>query len=160
MAENEVRANFDGLKKLIGSFRGVNDMRVKVGILSNKASRNAGDGETNVSIGAKHEFGSYSEHIPQRSFLKMPLEKKSQEIARSAIKTIAQDMVNGDLIPTLKILGIAGEAAVADAFKSGGFGQWKPISTMTAELKGSTAILIETSQLQRSITSAVVKKGE
>jgi len=154
--EVRVVADLKKLNKVVAALVRVNQLAVKVGILSAKNSR-SGAG-SNASIGAVHEFGSYSKNIPQRSFIKMPLQKKSGELIKQ-IQEIGAELVAGDITPVLKKIGAAAEAVIGEAFASGGFGTWDPIAPTTEKRKGSDAILIETSQLQRSITSAVVKKG-
>ena len=146
------------LSKIIESLVMANGYAIKVGILSSSPPRNDNSKENNASIGAKHEFGSYSDHIPERSFIKMPLTTKTNELVKTIVNNILPDMLEGDLMPTLKKIGLAGEQVIDNAFATGGFGSWKPLSPITIANKGSNAILIDTGQLRRSITSLVVKK--
>lgn len=154
-----VEVNTKDLKKAIKAIVGVNNLAVKVGILSKKNARTGAVDQSNASIGMIHEFGSYSRNIPERSFIKMPLTVKSADLVKEIKRLAEENIVEGSLRPVLKKIGKAAETIIGEAFASGGFGTWDSISDITARRKGSEAILIETSQLQRSITSAVVSRG-
>lgn len=131
-------------------------MQVKVGIMGQKVTR--GGGPTNAEIGAKHEYGSFSEHIPMRSFLRMPLHQKSDMILEHVRKHSKKAVEAGDIDQVLKNLGVACEMVIGMAFSTGGFGQWKPLSDFTVEQKGHSLILIESRQMERAITSKVEAK--
>jgi putative ubiquitin-RnfH superfamily antitoxin RatB of RatAB toxin-antitoxin module len=141
-------------------FKGLEDLKktlntkktAKIGIFSNKDARD--DQLTNVKIGAKHEFGSFSENLPRRSFLKDPMDIKRKEIVKEAKRIINKYAMDGEN-KILELLGVYGESIVQEAFETGGFGTWKPLSQSTIEAKGSNSILIDTAQLRRSITSKV-----
>ncbi len=152
----EVKADLKKLNNVISGLTQANGVVIKVGILAGKNARDAGD--TNAGIGLIHEFGSYTKHIPERSFLRMPLKKKSGEMMKEVQRLIETELVEGDVMPLLKKIGTVAEGAIGEAFATGGFGAWKPISKATEKRKGTDAILIETSQLQRSITSVVVPR--
>ena len=62
------------------------------------------------------------------------------------------------LLKHLKKGGIAGENLIDEAFDTGGFGTWPPISQNTAKKKGNDKILIETDQLHKSRVSKVINK--
>ena len=153
----EVRADLKKLNQLIATFADANNLAVKVGILAEKNAR-TGVGESNASIGLVHEFGSYVRHIPERSFIRMPLRHKQTEMVHEIQRIIGEHLFTG-IRPFLKKVGMVAEGAIGEAFATGGFGSWAPISKKTEKRKGTDAILIETSQLQRSITSKVVKIG-
>ena len=133
--------------------------QVKVGILGSKVNRKDGSkGGTNAEIGARHEWGSFTERIPQRSFLRMPLFSKGKQIIELTQKAGRQQLWEGKMKLFLQKLGVACEQIIGEAFASGGYGQWKPLAESTIEMKGHARILIHTRQLERAITSAVVKK--
>lgn len=139
------------LQKLIDALK--NDgSEARVGILGRTNARNDA-GETNATIGARHEFGL---GVPQRSFLRMPIEVRLQkEIKSSGLitpKSIKEIIETGTLRPMLQKIAIVGERCVLLAFDSGGFGKWKP-SNM--ENKKVHMTLVETQQLRNSITSEV-----
>lgn len=116
------------------------------------------DGKTNAEIGAKHEFGD--EKTPKRSWLQMPItEKMSEKLDNSGVLSEAglkRIMAEGKLNLWVAQFGILGEQCILEAFDTGGFGQWKP-SVMTMKTNWQT--LVETGQLQRSVTSDV-QEGE
>lgn len=111
--------------------------------------------QTNAEIGAKHEFGSFSEHIPMRSFLRMPLFARSAEIVKEASVGALALLAQGNKVKLLKRLGIACENAIQLAFATHGFNRWAPNKISTAERKGSGSPLIDTGQLRRAISSEV-----
>jgi len=140
-------------------------MFIKVGIVGDEAAteREKKDDKeeslSNAEVGLKHEFGSVTEKIPIRSFLKMPLETKFKSILKAMSSTTARSKLEkGEIEDFWKIVGISAENVIQDAFESGGFGKWKPLSAFTKLKKGSSQILIDTAQLRKAITSEVVKK--
>lgn len=129
---------------------------VKVGVLGNEASRES-EGVNNAELGMIHEFGSLSKNIPPRSFLRMPLETKKNDLGEvGSSKIFSTAIANGDIELALQLIGIKGEEIVNEAFTSSGFGQWAPNAPTTVREKGSSRPLINTGQLRRSITSEVV----
>jgi phage gpG-like protein len=116
---------------------------------------------TNAEIGAVHEYGSYSRKIPRRSFLELPLTLwKRDELL--TVKSRLLKLVYGgrkEWYEAYKILGIAAERIVQQAFDSHGFGHWRSKSVKSqAYRKGYTSPLIITGQLRGSISSRVVAK--
>lgn len=149
----KVTTNLKPLKDLIKSFSGSGI--VKVGVLAGDSPREGVLG--NAEIGMKQEFGSVSKNIPPRSFLRMPLETKKQELIKALqTKAVKKAIEGGDLDLALELMGIAGEGIVQEAFSTGGFGQWPANAPFTISKKGSSAPLIDTGQLRRSISSEVV----
>lgn len=123
-------------------------MKARVGVLGDKNARK--DAETNSSIGMKHEFGM--EGLPVRSFLRMPISSKFKEsLEKAGFNKISWKKVieKKSLSPITKRMGILGVRIVLEAFKTGGFGQWKP-SIM--KFKNTKKTLIETTQLRNSIS--------
>lgn len=171
MSASIAKLNLEQLATLRKELEQAKDWRVHVGVLGNKNAR-TGTGNTNAEIGLKHEFGSASENIPRRSFLRMPLysqlPKKLETIAKSAWVAV---ILKKSMEQALKRLGVLAENAIQEAFATGGFGRWAPLSDYTLKMrhlkamskkgkskgKFGTAILIETAQLRKSITSAVIK---
>lgn len=150
----ELKFNDRGLENMLKAIK--KNPYVKVGVLSGAPSRD--DGESNAAIGLKHELGSFSEKIPQRSFIRFPIEHEIKTIVSSWIKIkkkFAKDLVNGNLSEVMGKLGELAEVAIQKAFASRGFGQWKPNSRFTILEKGSDSPLIDTAELRKSITSKV-----
>jgi len=110
---------------------------------------------TNAQIGYINEFGSYALHIPPRSFLRVPLMLYLKDKLNEAASKINKAIEQADVHRAYAVLGIAAEAVVQDAFKDSGPG-WDKLSPKTIALKGSSAILIDSGQLRKSITSKVV----
>lgn len=133
---------------------------VKVGVLGDDASRED-EGINNAELGMIQEFGSVSKNIPPRSFLRMPLESKSEEFKKVAsTEAFKKSVEQGDLDNALQLIGFKAEEIVNDAFVSSGFGEWAANAPSTVEQKGSSKPLIDTSQLRRAISSEVVNNGE
>ncbi len=128
-------------------------------------SKTQKDGLTNAEIGLKHEKGSYSENIPRRSFLEVPLTQNIGKLDRAG-KILTKEMkaMDAGMNPedafrkAHRDLGIVGEQIVNKAFQDSGPG-WKPNSPMTIAIKGSDKPLIDTSQLRASIMSDVVERS-
>jgi hypothetical protein len=170
-----IKLNTDKLENIKGALE--EHFITRVGILGSKASRmntvttksgkhRAGKDMatmTNAEIGLVHEKGSTTRHIPRRSFLEMPLILKSEKLLsiRNKIWEIfnyAGEESAARLKQAYASLGIAAENIVQSAFASGGFGRWAADKEATIRRKGSSAPLIDTAQLRRSITSDVVSK--
>lgn len=115
---------------------------------------------TNVDIGVIHEFGSPTAGIPERSFLRMPvISRLGDEIKTATLADWTAVLVHGGLVGVLRAIGQAAVNVIGAAFHSGGFGRWAPLKAATIRRKGSSDILVDTTQLRRSITFAVVQKG-
>lgn len=153
---SDVKIKFDitKLNQIVGNLE--TKMVAKVGILGNKNERNE-KGKSNAEIGATHEFGSFSQNIPKRSFLKTPLfQLRKKELLDGTIKIVNNNLSKPEGAKLIyKQLGLLGEYIVKNAFLTGGYGTWKPLGQQTIKRKGSDKILIDTSQLRRSITSKV-----
>lgn len=129
-------------------------MAIKVGILGDSSR---GDGETNASIGAIHEYGSLSKGVPSRSFLRMPLETKASQLTSIIASSLFSEAIkSGNTDRAMNLLGAEAKGIVVDAFGTRGYGKWKPLSQETIRKKGSSAPLIDTRQLAKSITYEVV----
>lgn len=173
MESKIVKHDFSKLDKFVRSLK--TDMVVQVGIFGqrnyradlNKPRVGKSDGgvyhqghkyprsaQTNADIGFKHEFGK---GVPMRSFLRMPIFQHAEDILFQVKKAGAlKKLAAGKMIQVLTDLGIACEATVLQSFSSGGWGSWKKNAASTIKRKGSASPLIDTGQLRRSISSAVV----
>jgi phage gpG-like protein len=169
-----IKSDFRGLDQLVKTLG--DGQVVRVGILANKANRNeagklrslkAGGGHridktspaeiNNAELGAIHEFGSLSRGIPKRSWLRMPIFQNAKDIIADAAKVLPEAVASGSMTRVLRIIGISAQAQIQKAFASRGFGRWRPDAPSTRAAKHSNAPLIDTGQLRRSVTSAVVK---
>ncbi len=157
--QTQIKFNLNGMEKLRQQ---VGDSYItRVGILGGHAMRKSNGPMNNAEIGTIHEFGSEAAQIPPRSFLRMPIEEKRKELMSSfATSSTKAAMETGDFKKVFQNLGVRAEDIVDQAFSSGGFGHWHALKQSTIDAKGSSVILIDTSQLRRSITSDVVRKGQ
>lgn len=160
MKQTKITMNLDGLEDLARQLG--RKYRARVGILGSHADRPAVSGSkvknplNNAELGMVHMFGSIKRKIPARDFLKMPIEFKKQEIIKAMGTTVVKKALeNREIKRIYKILGAAAEAAVLEGFQTGGFGKWPALKPRTVARKGSNKILIDTSELQKSITSDV-----
>lgn len=126
---------------------------VKVGIFGDHKGERTDNSINNVELGVIQEFGSISNNIPARSFLRMPLNEKRADILKfAANKTMADLLLAGQQKRVLEYLGVFAEKIIQSAFDSGGFGKWAPLKHRVG------TILVNTAQLRRSIWSKVVMK--
>lgn len=166
MSESKIVLNTQALDKLVASFRDTASF-ARVGILGQSTAREAVQVQsltgnfkssaepTNAEVGAAHEFGTSK--LPKRSFLKMPLElklngalEKSKAFTDDVVKKV---IASGSIKSWMQLVAKVGEAVVLDAFKTGGFGNWKAWSKGYSNKTGS--LLVDTQQLRNSITSDV-----
>lgn len=156
MKQTKIKFNLEGLEAVKNAIGG--KMHVKVGVLQSDNAREEGE-YGNADIGLVHELGSESANIPPRSFLRMPLETKRALIVKAASGAKATAAIEAkDYKRLFGLIGAAAQGIIWDAFKTGGFGSWPDISDATKQAKGSSKILVDTSQLERSITYEVVSK--
>lgn len=153
---NFVEADLGKLNKLLKELK--SGYFVDVGILEGNTMEN---GETVAYIGAVHEFGTdkagrgNNTVIPERSFIKMPIEEKSKEIQKDVELNLAKNLVDGNIKQIFNELGVACDIQIQAAFDSGGFGQWEALKDSTIINKGSNAILIDNGLLRKSISYQV-----
>ena len=156
--DSEVRGDFSRLNKLVKKLS--KKLYTDIGILG-KGGKTEKGGITLAGIGAVHEFGTdkagrgNTTVIPERSFIRMPLETGQEFIEKSIDSRVKELMENGDIEGIFKLIGIAGEARIQEAFETGGFGTWEELAEATKNAKGSDAILIDKGPLRQAITSRV-----
>lgn len=164
MSDDVVEINDKGLRQLIAALGGVVPT-ARVGVLGDHTMRNAAapgqpthiaaKAKTNAEVLIAAEFGTT--HTPIRSVLRMPLTLKLNEyLERSGAfdeDTFKRVLSAGTLKPWAERAGLVALDVVHDAFKTCGFGQWKA-SDMRRKKNHET--LIETNQLQKSISTDVV----
>jgi hypothetical protein len=137
-------------------------LAARVGVLGK--ARSYSDGEkkypTNAEIGFKNEFGSFSERIPQRSFLRVPLSDHIPDAIKQKGKVFGGLFSQGKVIEAYKKLAALGEGVVMKGFFNRGYGKWQENAALTLALKApETEPLIHTRQLRDSITSKIVERG-
>lgn len=153
VGDSRITGDFSRLNKLAEELG--KQFYVDVGILGGESTE---EGITLAGIGAVHEFGSPTQGIPERSFIRMPIEKQSRNIEQAIEPHVQQDLANGNVKGLFKKMGLAAEEQIQKAFESGGFGLWPDIQTATKERKGSSAILIDTGEVRKAVTSRVGQK--
>jgi len=178
--DSEVKGDFTKLEKLVEELG--NKYYVEIGILGENHETEEG-GLTIAGIGAVHEFGTDKAGrgrktvIPERSFIRMPLETGQDDIEKSLEPKLEELMEKGRIHRIFQLIGIAGEARIQEAFETGGFGEWEKNSNITIhgsnygkenltekqienefiKSKGSDSPLIDTGLLRKSISSKVGK---
>lgn len=163
MAKNvkvKTKFNMSGLSKFTKAVK--EKYIIKVGIIGNQAAEeHEASGMSNASLGLIHEFGSKNKNIPQRSFLRMPIESKNDTIVKDVAKNgekITKELSKGNSLYLYERIALACEAVIQEAFATGGFGQWEGLKSRTIKKKGSSSPLIDTGELRRSVSSKVIKK--
>jgi phage gpG-like protein len=158
VGQSSIQLNNDPLLAIVQQIEGAEKAYVKVGIFGSKLSRTE-PGANNPTIGAVHEFGSVSKGIPRRSFLRVPI----IEYLPPAMVALGADhweqliFANG-FMAALAQLGVLAVSVVQDAFATGGYGKWAALKRATIRRKKSSAILIDTGQLRRSVHFKVFAK--
>lgn len=153
-----ITGDFSKLEKLVENLG--KKYYVDIGILG-ESNKTIEGGLTLAGIGAVHEFGTdragrgNKTVIPQRSFIRMPLETGQDEIEAAVKPHLQKKIADGDIEGIFKLIGAAGEARIQEAFETGGFGTWDPNADITIERKGSDSPLIDTGALRQAITSKV-----
>lgn len=160
---NKVEVDTSKLDALRKSLKGVG--AVKVGVLASGSAGNIvvdeegkSSGMTMAELATLHEFGSADGKIPPRSSIRMPLETKGEKLYAFMKSSSAKNLLAaGETEKLLKLLGVAAEGAIQEAFESRGFGGWAPNAPATIARKGSDAPLIDTGELRKSYTSELVE---
>ena len=151
IGDSYIEGDFSVLDKLIAGLE--KNHFVDVGILGENAQKTEAGGATLGMIGAVHEFGTADGHIPKRSFILMPLQTRQQQIQAAVEPRFKGHLEKGDVHGIFVDIGISAEAQIQDAFDTGGFGTWRPLSERTIEAKGSDSILIDTGALRKAVSS-------
>ena len=152
-ATSNIKIDLSGLRQLDKFL--ASQKQALLGIFQGKDARD--DKNSNVAIGAKHEFGSFSENIPQRSWLRMPVKVKAKDIAGNVAIAIKNNLTNpkgADIVA--KSIGAASLGVIQEAFDTKGFGQWKPNSQATVIAKGGkNTPLIDKAEFRQAVTFSV-----
>lgn len=175
MSDKTVELNVKGLEQLLKALK-AKPPKARVGILGATPRANAPSEIThaqltakrtikqgakkqattsNAEVGAAHEFGT--EHLPQRSFLRVPIaDRLTKEIESSGAldkDVLANVVKQGSVKPWLEKIVVLAEGIVAGAFASAGYGKWPSWKTGYSSKTGN--ILVDTQQLRNSITGEV-----
>lgn len=148
MSQATLQVNINDLHKL----REFLDKKaeVKVGIFPENNINPLG--KSNAEIGLKHETGDPETNLPMRSWLRMPLVLKSEQLLDVAANSLA-----GGKNPKSVYKAIGDEAVhiVRSAFETGGFGHWRHLADVTIANKGNDEILVEHGYLRDAVKSKV-----
>lgn len=192
--EISAKINYKDLENVIRAMS--KQYKVKVGLLANKGgSDEVSEDMDKAGLGALHEFGCDIKitqkmaaflhfkaeelglpksdkkgdgyvHIPARSWLQMPLERRKDLMKRiikyfGESKESVEDYIakTGDLQSLAIIIGAAAVDQIQEAFNSDGFGEWKSNSPYTIAQKGSAKPLVDTGSLRQAITYEVENNG-
>lgn len=156
--ESEVSGDFSKLDKLVKNLG--RKYYVDIGILG-ETNETVEGGYTLAGIGAVHELGTdragrgNSTVIPERSFIRMPLESGQEQIEKSLEPRMQELLEKGDIEGIFKLIGIAGEARIQEAFETAGFGEWDPNAESTIKRKKSDQPLIDDGDLRKAVISKV-----
>ena len=143
-----VKADFSGLEKLLQELK--KPYITKIGVFKEAVTP---DGEQIAAYGGDNEFGVVTRRIPERSFLRMPLQSKTADIKNAVYRRAGTNLEKGDIRQIFEDIGFAGEAVIQEAFDTRGFGQWPENAQETIERKKSDAPLIDKGHLRHAITS-------
>jgi hypothetical protein len=157
---SEVSGDFSKLEKLIENLG--KKHFVDIGILGEGGKTEKG-GITLAGIGAVQEFGTNKAGrgrkttISERSFIRTPLETGQEDIEKAVEPRLEKLLEDGDIEGIFKLIGIAGEARIQEAFETEGFGEWAPNSDIT--IHGSNYPLIQKGKqlTQKQIANEFIK---
>lgn len=128
-------------QRLVGDNRVVN-----VGVPEGKREE---DGTPVAMIAAVHEFGSPSQGIPERPFLRVAVQRNRQKYVRLNRINLVK-MLRGQATVE-QALGQLGEMAKGDVQTEIRSGVFTPLKEATKKRKGSSRPLIDTGQMVQSI---------
>jgi hypothetical protein len=104
-----------------------------------------------LEVGAGHEYGVA--HLPRRSFLKMPMEQKEDELQKTLRREYQKIAETSQTVnDALGIVGAKATNISKEAFVTQGYGKWTDLTDETKEEKGSSQVLFNTGTLRNSIT--------
>lgn len=98
-------------------------------------------------------------NIPPRSWLRMPLEtKKNQIMALMGKNNIRALFEQGHIYEIMQQVGREALEIIDKAFETRGFGRWAANKASTIRRKGSDMPLMDTGELKKSVQSDVIQK--
>lgn len=105
-------------------------------------------------------------HIPARSWLQMPLERR-QELKKKIVakysdydEAVEEDIAErGDFYGLALMVGASAVEQIQEAFDTEGWGKWTPDSAYTIAKKGSAMPLIDKGSLRQKVTFEVEENG-
>ena len=159
MRQTKINVNLAGLEKMQRELG--NSYIGRVGVLGSHVARTDKSGISNSELMLIQMFGSKTNNIPPRDPLLAPIQMHKREIIKDMGSASVRDAFKrGNYLLVYQLLAQSAANFCHLAFDTGGFGLWPKLKPQTIARKGSSAILIDTRQLERSVTSDVVRKGE
>jgi hypothetical protein len=132
----------------------IQDGKVKVGLPKGKSGEYE-DGMTVIEVGAMNEFGTA--RIPERSFIRVPLQQNKEKYFALAKKEIKKIYLGKQTVDNaLGLLGLFVSDKMKGSFTNN---NWDANADSTVKMKGSSRPLIDTGQLLNSITWIKVNKS-
>jgi hypothetical protein len=109
---------------------------------------------------AKNEFGSMSDKVPARPFLRTTFQGERLEKIQKKAQAILSDcaMQNRNAEDFLNQIGLYAASEVQRNITDGSFQPNPPNAPLTIAIKGSSHTLIDTGTMRRAITAWVTKK--
>lgn len=192
----DIKANisYGALKQLVQAMS--KKYQIKVGLLANKGGSDTVSENMDIAgLGALQEFGADIKitqkmaaflhfkaeelglppsngkgdgyiHIPARSWLQMPLEKRNalkrkimQKFGGSKEHVESYIIKTGDLMSLAILIGASAVEQIQESFASEGFGEWEANSPLTVASKGSAMPLVDKGRLRGAITYEVNENG-
>ena len=148
-----------GMENFVKAVRSSNPPYAKIGVLGANVTRDGGK-PTNADIGAAHEYGSPERGLPVRSFLRVPLAEQLPKrledtdlLGEDEMRKVAE---TGSLTPWMKKIAVIAVGVVKEAFATQGYGKWPSWKT-PGYTNNTGQVLMDTKQLERSITEEVVE---
>jgi hypothetical protein len=143
-------------KAVIKQMQELKKCTIRVGVIGQNTARE--DGVTNAFLLFLHTWGSITGNLPARPVLDA-VEIKQNEFdvdSQKVIKNFVRQKLTA--IMTARQIGMIALYYTLMSFQTKGFGRWPELQPETIEAKNSNAILIDTGELRRSITTDVIVK--
>lgn len=147
----------NNIKKEVDKLKSLQQNTIRVGVIGSKTNRQQGE-ITNASLLYLHTWGSFIHNIPARPVLDA-IEIKINEFDKDTqhvMKKFLQNTLNA--LTTARQIGAIALQYILMSFETKGFGRWAELKSQTIKAKNSSAILIDTGELRRSLTFDVVEK--
>lgn len=133
---------------------------MKMAITNEMIRRNNQEPVDIAYYASQNEFGSYSDHIPARPFLRTTFEgdklEKINKKAQQFLNECAEN--NRGAEDYLNKIGLYAAGLVQENITKGDFTPNPPNSPLTIAIKGSSKPLIDTGTMRRALTSWTVKR--
>lgn len=175
MKNVELKLDTKKLDKLIDGIK-KDTYKVKVGVIGAMAKqKDSKTGMTVAGYGMVNEFGSVKRSIPERSFIRQPLNHHLKEEIQANKEMFGDLLFKKQAITTAyEKLGVIAQNIIKESFLNKGDGSWGPNSEITInglqvknkegkvvfEIKGKGVNnpLIDTGRLSKSIDYELVKQ--